>query len=210
MGRYFDPTIGRWLVPAPLAGKYPNISPYVYCLNNPLKNVDPDGRKVVLGSWWDRAVNNVTGYKTDNLKRLENVVDRLNSTETGRTLYNDLDSRKEIINVDIKENLTNKQGDKLNGLTSPVGDPKGAKATGADILIDPNSANTDARNVGMKNDDGTATTLGHEMGHAKSSLDDLQKYTKEAKEGTACTNQAEPYENKIREELKKQYEEEKK
>lgn len=44
--RYFDPTIGRWLVPDPLAGKYPNISPYVYCLNNPLRNVDPDGQDI--------------------------------------------------------------------------------------------------------------------------------------------------------------------
>ena len=46
MGRYYDPTIGRWLIPDPLAGHYPNISPYVYVLNNPLKNIDPNGKKV--------------------------------------------------------------------------------------------------------------------------------------------------------------------
>ncbi len=50
MGRYFDPTIGRWLVPDPLAGKYPSISPYVYCVNNPLKFVDPDGRDFKISS----------------------------------------------------------------------------------------------------------------------------------------------------------------
>jgi RHS repeat-associated protein len=208
--RYYDPEVGRFIGVDPLAEEYPGWSPYVYCLNNPLKNIDPDGREVVLGSWLERTVNKVTGYKTDNLKRLEGVVDRLNSTETGRALYNDLDSRKEIVNIDIKDNLTNKQGDNLNGLTSPKGDPKGSKATGVDILIDPNSANTDVRNAGLKNDDGAVTTLGHEMGHAKSSLDDLQKYTKEYKDGTACKNQAEPYEKKIREEIKKQYKEDEK
>jgi uncharacterized protein RhaS with RHS repeats len=43
-GRYYDSATGRWLTVDPKAGKYPNISPYAYCLNNPLKNVDPDGK----------------------------------------------------------------------------------------------------------------------------------------------------------------------
>src|SRR5574344_2589282 len=28
--------------------KYPSISPYTYCANNPMKYVDPDGRKFVV------------------------------------------------------------------------------------------------------------------------------------------------------------------
>jgi RHS repeat-associated protein len=38
--RYYSPRIGRWLVPDP-AGQ--GFSPYVYCGNNPLNMVDPDG-----------------------------------------------------------------------------------------------------------------------------------------------------------------------
>jgi RHS repeat-associated protein len=37
----------RWLSVDPLAQKYPQFSPYVYVANNPIKNIDPDGKKIV-------------------------------------------------------------------------------------------------------------------------------------------------------------------
>lgn len=46
--RHYDSPIGRWTTMDPLCEKYYNVSPYVYCLNNPLKYVDPDGKKVYL------------------------------------------------------------------------------------------------------------------------------------------------------------------
>ncbi len=58
--RYFTTGLGRWSQPEPLLKGVPDIkflynpqmlNPYVYCLNNPLKYVDPDGMKVsVVGS----------------------------------------------------------------------------------------------------------------------------------------------------------------
>lgn len=42
--RFYDQTIGRWHSMDPLAEKYYSISPYAYCANNPVKNIDPDGR----------------------------------------------------------------------------------------------------------------------------------------------------------------------
>jgi RHS repeat-associated protein len=41
--RWYDPELGRFLSVDPLASKYPGLSPYIYCANNPLKFVDPDG-----------------------------------------------------------------------------------------------------------------------------------------------------------------------
>ena len=38
----------RWLSPDPLAEKYPWISPYAFCFNNPVKYIDPDGRDAML------------------------------------------------------------------------------------------------------------------------------------------------------------------
>lgn len=42
--RYYDPKLAMWLGVDPLAEKYPNVGAYVYCANNPVKLVDPDGR----------------------------------------------------------------------------------------------------------------------------------------------------------------------
>ena len=39
---------GQWTSPDPLAEKYYDWSPYVYCVGNPIKFVDPDGRKVYI------------------------------------------------------------------------------------------------------------------------------------------------------------------
>jgi RHS repeat-associated protein len=44
--RFYDATRGQWTTPDPLTEKYYSISPYVYCANNPMKFVDPDGRAI--------------------------------------------------------------------------------------------------------------------------------------------------------------------
>ena len=41
--RTYDPGTGRFLSIDPMAEKYYSISPYAYCLNNPLRYVDPTG-----------------------------------------------------------------------------------------------------------------------------------------------------------------------
>ena len=45
-GRYYDARIGRFLQIDPMAQKYAAWSPYSYGLDNPLKNIDVDGRVV--------------------------------------------------------------------------------------------------------------------------------------------------------------------
>ena len=46
--RWYDPVLARWHSTDPLADKYPDVSPYVYCSNNAVNAVDPDGRKIVI------------------------------------------------------------------------------------------------------------------------------------------------------------------
>ncbi|WP_250627766.1 RHS repeat-associated core domain-containing protein [Pinirhizobacter soli] len=50
--RYYDPEVGRFLSRDPAgytAGDKFALNPYVYALNNPVNNTDPDGRQALMG-----------------------------------------------------------------------------------------------------------------------------------------------------------------
>lgn len=75
--RYLSSRLGIWLSIDPLADKYPEVSPYVYCGNNPLVCVDPDGNDTLnvvyneKNKEWslDYAAggNNVISYNNENV-----------------------------------------------------------------------------------------------------------------------------------------------
>ena len=44
--RYYDSGLSIWLSVDPMSDKYPSMSPYNYCANNPVILVDPDGREI--------------------------------------------------------------------------------------------------------------------------------------------------------------------
>ena len=46
--RWYDPAILRWNGVDELAEKYNSVSPYVYCLNNPIRYVDLDGKDIYI------------------------------------------------------------------------------------------------------------------------------------------------------------------
>ncbi len=64
--RMYDPDLARWTTPDPLAEKYPGISPYAYCNDNPVNFVDPDGEDI-----WEIARNgNITRKERSDEHRL--------------------------------------------------------------------------------------------------------------------------------------------
>ena len=48
VARQYDPVYGRFTSIDPLCEKYPHLSPYAYCGNNPMLFVDPDGRRITI------------------------------------------------------------------------------------------------------------------------------------------------------------------
>ena len=44
--RYYSSDLSIWLSVDPMSDKYPSLSPYVYCADNPVRLVDPDGEEV--------------------------------------------------------------------------------------------------------------------------------------------------------------------
>ena len=69
--RFHDPATGRWFSVDPLAHKYYSISPYVYCANNPVNLIDPDGKKIYIPKKYQKKVLEMinafskTQYKVD-------------------------------------------------------------------------------------------------------------------------------------------------
>ena len=50
--RYYDPRVSLWMSIDPMYEKYPNFSSYIYCINNPVKLIDPDGRQIQEPDSW--------------------------------------------------------------------------------------------------------------------------------------------------------------
>ena len=82
--RFYWATIGHWLSVDPMADKYPNISPYAYCAWNPVKFVDPDGRKIkIAGNFITRilgrlGVPNYQGKVMSALSQLKDIDPEIN------------------------------------------------------------------------------------------------------------------------------------
>ncbi|MCQ2284519.1 MAG: hypothetical protein MJZ57_06430 [Bacteroidales bacterium] len=53
--RYYSSDLSIWLAVDPMSDKYPSMSPYVYCADNPVKLVDPNGEENLPALMWARA-----------------------------------------------------------------------------------------------------------------------------------------------------------
>ncbi|MCQ2292116.1 MAG: hypothetical protein MJZ39_03010 [Bacteroidales bacterium] len=53
--RYYSSELSIWLSVDPMSDKYPSLSPYTYCANNPVKLVDPNGEEI--GDFFDYSGN---------------------------------------------------------------------------------------------------------------------------------------------------------
>ncbi len=48
--RWLDVETGRWSTIDPLAENYASMSPFNYVANNPISNIDPDGRRIIMSN----------------------------------------------------------------------------------------------------------------------------------------------------------------
>jgi RHS repeat-associated protein len=58
--RYLDSDISIWLSVDPLAENTPWASPYAYCINNPIRLIDPDGR-----DWFENELTGEVYYNSE-------------------------------------------------------------------------------------------------------------------------------------------------
>ena len=106
--RYMDHELmTMWLSVDPLSDKYPSISPYNYCMWNPIKLIDPDGNEGII-------VSGSPGNHGNKLHFLENGLDRAkqcreynkkSGEQTTWIIYNDPENQtsKDVISRYSKE-----------------------------------------------------------------------------------------------------------
>ena len=80
----------RWLTPDPLAEKFPWISPYAFCYNNPILYIDPDGKEGIVVSGSPGKHDNELHFLINGLDRAKIAQGRAEKGEgTTWIIYND-------------------------------------------------------------------------------------------------------------------------
>jgi hypothetical protein len=98
----------------PLSEKYPWISPYAYCLNNPVNYIDPDGREVSFSYEWekDKAGNYVT-----NANGGRNLIG-VTMNVTGKVI--NISSNSNVNMADATSKISNQIASSFNGAMDGV------------------------------------------------------------------------------------------
>ncbi|WP_312994880.1 RHS repeat-associated core domain-containing protein, partial [Chryseobacterium flavum] len=136
--RFYMPDIGRWGVIDELAENYLNISPFTYAVNNPIRYIDPDGRKIKDP---DDIVKNYKNQLNSNMSALKAFIDngsidselggklmsfytstlgeitKLEKSDQVYTIFSDSSSKEGSMNYDLSTNeIKIGIGDKRIGL----------------------------------------------------------------------------------------------
>ena len=83
---YYTDRLSIWLSVDPLADKYPHLSPYAYCADNPVMLVDPDGKKIRFAK----------GSSNKFKQAFKQAVNYMNQKGTAGILYN-LEKHPQIV-----------------------------------------------------------------------------------------------------------------
>ena len=199
--RMDNPAIGLWTQMDPLAEKYYNVSPYVYCAGNPVRFIDPDGRFIVIAgenntAWYYNMQNqcfvNSNGDKySGNNEFINNVTNQLNTLSKG-------DEGNALVSFLVK----NTQGVQIVPSKQNLEDAWSNDNLASGIV-------SGIRYNGQSgSENGTAyTALGHELAHSQDRMNgtlDMKTWyvTDEGKQVPQAEKFATFVENKIRAEHK--------
>ena len=99
--RYYSSDLSIWLSVDPMSDKYPSLSPYTYCANNPIKLVDPNGE--------DIEITTETDSKGNQIINIHFTAILVNKSSQNYSKQEMLDIKKNIASA-IKDNFTGDYG----------------------------------------------------------------------------------------------------
>ena len=111
--RYYSSDLSIWLSVDPQASKYPSLSPYSYCANNPIKLVDSDGE-----AWEtpedEKKANEMKNKAIEQISHYQKQIDKCNAT-INRT--KDAKKREEaFVNAEYLQELVSEVQNGIDGL----------------------------------------------------------------------------------------------
>ena len=106
IARQYDPILCRFTSPDPLNGKYPQLSPYLYCAANPINITDPTGLKFIK--------RNMTEKEKAEFQQLANEEYLEGNIPELSFLYNLIANAPEVFIVDYVDEITDKNGDPIS------------------------------------------------------------------------------------------------
>ena len=137
--RWYDPAILHWNGVDKLAEKYTYVSPFSFCLNNPVIYFDPDGNKVILsGSQEERAMMlyNLQMLTNDELKMRKDGTVYIKSQGTMNSSY-DLQCRTELISalIDNKRTTTIHVDHETGNNAHDINSENATNGVGSDVSV---------------------------------------------------------------------------
>ena len=104
--RYYDSEKIKWLSVDPLSDKYPSMSPYAYCANNPVILVDPDGRDTLNIKYLENTkkweISSLINAKGNDVF----IVTKDNNTQKFEFSEEEYGERVNLLNLEISEKST--------------------------------------------------------------------------------------------------------
>ena len=118
--RYYNSDISIWLSVDPLSDKYPNLTPYAYCANNPIILVDPDGR--VIGEVDEASQKKIDALTNKNSADYSKAFTRkFRQLERSKQVYNFYEATESDITTDRQGGvIRSEDGKSIDIITSAV------------------------------------------------------------------------------------------
>jgi RHS repeat-associated protein len=177
--RNYDPALGRWMNIDPLAEKHFDISPYVYCMNNPVVFVDPDGRDFGLYIDFEKGTVTIraTYYTTNQDKNSATNATKSWNDKSGKFSfkYTDENGNKQNLKVNYELNVevvTPSEGQTEMGALNQAlsantsGEGNVYKVVDDNKLDENTNGSTSQNFIQIKNSKRDAETGAHEIGHS--------------------------------------------